>query len=82
MSLNNEPLISRPNLIDLNPAKLNYYPFMISRDKRNGSCSIVDDLSVKICASPETKDVNVTAFKIITRKNEKKQTLVKHISCD
>ena len=33
VSLNNEPCMIRPTLIDLNPVELNYYPFMISLDK-------------------------------------------------
>ena len=39
----------------LNPAELNYHPFMISIDKCNGSCNVVDDLSMKIRATSETK---------------------------
>ena len=38
-----------PTLIDLNPAELNYYPFMISLDKCSGSFNAVDDLSTTIC---------------------------------
>ena len=37
MSLNNEPCMIRPTLIDLNPVELNYYSFMISLDECNGS---------------------------------------------
>ena len=48
MSLNSEPSMIKTTLIDLNPAKLNYYPFMISLDKCNGSYNAVDDLSTKI----------------------------------
>ena len=33
VSLNNEPCMIRPTLIDLNPVELNYYPFLISLDK-------------------------------------------------
>ena len=33
VSLNKEANMIRPLLIDLNPIKLNYYPFMISLDK-------------------------------------------------
>ena len=33
MPLNNEPCVTRPTLIDLNPVKFNYYPFMVSLDK-------------------------------------------------
>ena len=36
MYLNDELCIVRPILIDLNPIELDYYPFIISLDKRNG----------------------------------------------
>ena len=36
----------RPTVINLNPVEIKYYPFMISFDKRNGSCNI---FSPKIC---------------------------------
>ena len=49
VSLNNEPCIPRSTLIDLNPFKLNYYPFIISLNKYNGSFNAVDDLSATIC---------------------------------
>ena len=31
----------RPNLIDINPVELKYYPFMISLNKCTGSCNVV-----------------------------------------
>ena len=79
--LSNDPFMVRPTLIDINPVELNYYPFMISLDKCNGSFNAVDNLSTKICVASETKDINVKACNMITRINEVK-TLVKHISCD
>ena len=39
--LNNEPCIVRPTLIDINPVELKYYPFMISLNKRTGSCNVL-----------------------------------------
>ena len=33
---------------DLNPVKLNFHLFMISRDKCNGSCDAANDLSKNI----------------------------------
>ena len=54
---------------------------MISLDKYNGSCNVVDELSMKIWVPSATKDINVTVFNMITRINELK-ALVKHISCD
>ena len=41
MFLNDEPCMVRPNLIDLNPAELKYYPFRISLHKCTGSCSVL-----------------------------------------
>ena len=32
---------------------------MISLDKYNGSCNSVNDVSMKMCVSSKTKDVNV-----------------------
>ena len=79
-SLNNDPSMARPTLIKLNPVEFNYYPFMISLDKCNGSYNVVDDLSTKICVPSKTKHVSVKVFNMITRIYETK-TLIKHISC-
>ena len=68
LSLNDEPCMVTPTLIDLNPVDLKYYPFMISLDKCSGSCNV---LSPKICVPKETKDINVKAFNIITNKEIK-----------
>ena len=62
VSLNKEPCMIRPTLIDLNPIELIYYPFMISLDKCNGSCNVGDGLSTKICVPSETKDVNAISY--------------------
>ena len=78
VSLNDEPCMIRPTLIDLNPVELKYYQLMISLDKRTGSCNV---LSPKICLLKETKDINVKTFNIITNKNEAK-TIAKHVSCE
>ena len=67
----------RPIPIDLCPAELKYYPFMISLDKCNGSCNV---LSPKIRVPKETNDINVKVFNMITNKNEAK-TIVNNISC-
>ena len=78
MSLNDEPCMVRPTLIDLNLAELKHYSFMVSLDKCSGSCNV---LSPKICVPRKAKDLNVKAFNMITNRNEAK-TLVKCISCD
>ena len=66
VSLNDEPHMVRPTLIDLNPVELKYYLFMINLDKYSGSCNV---LSPKKCVLKETKDVNVKVFNMITNKN-------------
>ena len=81
MSLNNEPCMIRPTVIDLNPFELNYYQFMIILDKSKESCCAVDDLSTKKCVTSQTKDEIIKIYNLITRINEVK-TLLKHISWD
>ena len=39
VSLNDEPCMVRPILIDLNPIELKYYPFVISLGECTGSCN-------------------------------------------
>ena len=76
--LNDEPCMVRPAIIDMNPVKLKYYPFMISLNKRTGSCNV---LSPKTCVPEETKDINVKPFNMKTNKNEAKAN-EEHILCD
>ena len=63
LSLNDEPCMVRPTLIDLNSVELKYYPFIISLDKYTGSCNV---LSPKICVPKKTKGINVKPFNMIT----------------
>ena len=72
VSLNNESFMTKPTLIVLNLIKLNYYTFMISLDKLNGSCNVLDGLFTKICVPSKTNDINVEIFKTISRINEVK----------
>ena len=77
LSLNDEPCMGRPIVIDWNPVELKYYPFMISLDKCSEICNA---LSSKTWVPKKTKDVNVKAFDMITNKNEAK-TMAKHFLC-
>ena len=52
VSLNDEPCMISPFLIDLNPVELKYYLFMISLDKCIGSCNL---LSPKIYVPKKKK---------------------------
>ena len=74
--LNDEPCMIRPNLIDMNPVELKYYPFMISLNKCTGSCNV---LSPKKCVPKERKHIHVKAFNMIKDKTEVK-TMIEHIS--
>ena len=69
VSLNDEPCMVRPTLIDLNLVELKYYSFMVSLDKCSGNCNV---LSPKICVPRKTKDINVKEFNMITNRNEVK----------
>ena len=75
LSLNNEPHMIRPTLINLNPAELKYFRFIIGLNKCTGSCNV---LSPKIYVPKETKDINVKAFNMITNENEAK-AMTEHI---
>ena len=48
ISLNNEPYLARPILIDLNPDELHCYPSMVSSDRCGRSRNILDDPSKKM----------------------------------
>ena len=72
--------MARSTIIDLNSVELNCYLLMISLDKCNGSCNVVDGLSTKICVPSQIKNENIKVFKIITKIYEA-ETLIKHTSC-
>ena len=57
-------------LFNLNPVELNYYPFLFSLDKCNGSCNAADELSTKKCVPSKTKDINVKVFNVSRNINE------------
>ena len=69
LSLNDALCMVRPTIIDLNPAELKYYPFMISLDKCGGSCMFCHQ---KYVFQKITKDIDVKAFNVIINKNEAK----------
>ena len=76
--LNDEPFMVRPNIIDMNLAEVKHYPFIISLNKRAGSCNV---LSPKLCYKRKKKDIIVEAFNMITNKDEAKG-MTEHISYD
>ena len=46
VSLNNQPCVTKPTLVDLNPDDLRYDPFIFSLDRCYRSCNVLNDLSV------------------------------------
>ena len=79
VSLNNEPCMIRPFLINLTHDEIKYYPFLIKLDKYNRNFNPVNDLSMRMCVPSKTKDVNVKVFNMIKKGNEAK-TPAKHNS--
>ena len=84
----NQNFWTRPSLIDLNADEQRYYPFVLSFDRRNGSCDTLDDLnemifdmSDRLCVPNKKEKVNVEVVSMISRNNELKLT-VKSTSCD
>ena len=41
LSLNDEPCMIRPTLINLSPVEFKYYPFTNSLDKCSGNCNVL-----------------------------------------
>ena len=79
MSLNDEPCMTRPTPIDLNPIKLKYYRSMISLDKCYGSCDV---LFPKICV-PKKQKTSMFKYFILKQKNKNEaKTMIKRIPCD
>ena len=65
-------------LIQLNPAELKYYQFMINLNKCTGICNV---LSPNIYVPNEAKRINVKAFNMMKNKN-KAEPMAEYISCD
>ena len=74
LSLNDNLCLVRSTLIDLNPAELKYYPFMINLDKSSGS----HNFSSPKYVFQRKQDINVKAFNMIKNQNETK-IMTKHI---
>ena len=70
--MNNQPCMVRSMLIDLSPDELHYYPFIISLDRFDGSCSTVEDPFCRICVPNKIEDVNLKVFTMIKGKTNQK----------
>ena len=59
---NKKQCLARPTLVDLISNELHYYLFIISLNRRNGSCNAFDDLSSRICFLNKTEHINLNIF--------------------
>ena len=66
ISLNNQPYITRPTLIHLNPDEYNqrflYYLFMVNLYRLSASCNTLDDPSGRILLAKKTDDTNLNVL--------------------
>ena len=80
--LTNQKCMIQPNLINLHPneyiQEFHYYPFPVKLDRCVGSCNTLNNVSNKLCIPTKTKDLNRSAFNMITGINEL-ETLIEHI---
>ena len=72
ISLNNEPCLVRPILIDLNQNEFHYYLFMVSLNRCNGYCNTLDDPSGRIYVPNKTENMN------LDNKNKRKTAKTSH----
>ena len=77
--MNNQSCTVRPTLIDLNPDKLLYYPFIVNLDRCDGSCNTVEDLLGTICVPNKIQDINLKVFNMSKGTNEPRR-VIKHTS--
>ena len=72
---NDEPCMVRATLTNMDLVEFKYYLFMNSLNKCSGSCNV---WSPTTCVPKKTKDINVEAFNIITKKDETK-AMTEHV---
>ena len=82
--LTNQKCMIQPTLINLHPneyiQEFHYYPFPVKLDRCVGSCNTLNNVSNKLCIPNKTKDLDWSAFNMITGINEL-ETLIEHIWC-
>lgn len=76
VTIDSQPCMVRPKLIDFNPDEFHYYPCIIRMNWCNGSCNSADDPVRKIYVPNKMGEGNLKVFHMIKRENESK-TLAK-----
>ena len=74
--MNNQPCKARPEIVNVNTNNPISYLFSIKTSKCSGSCSNINDLCARTCASDVVKDLNVKVFNLMSRAHETKN--IKH----
>ena len=70
--MNNQVCKVRPEIVNINSNEPVFYPFSIKTSKCSDSCNNVNDPYAKICVPNVVKDLNVKAFNLVSRNNEKR----------
>ena len=70
ISMNNQALKVRPEIVNVNSNEPVFYPFSIKTSKCSGSCNNINDPYAKICVPDVVKDLNVKVFNVMSRTNE------------
>ena len=76
ISINNQKLKTRPQVVNVNGDEPVFFPFSIEASKCSGSCNNINYLYAKICVPDVAKNLNVKVFNLMSRTNE-----TRHIEC-
>ena len=72
ISITNKECKVRPDIVNVNSNGPVFYPFSIKTSKCSGSCNNINDPYAKMCVTDVLKNLNVKAFNLMSRTNEKK----------
>ena len=59
VSLDNQPIIERSTLVDINSNKTLLYPYTVGVNKCVGTCNTIDDPYVRVCVSIKVKSISI-----------------------
>ena len=72
--MNNQECKIRPQIVNLNGDKPEFFPFSIKTSKCSGSCSNINNPYAKLCVPDVIKNLNVKVFNLKSRTNETRHT--------
>ena len=71
ISMNNQECKVRPQIVNVNSDEPVLFPFSIKTSKCSGSCNNINDPHAKLCIPDVVKNLNIKAFNLISRPNER-----------